>query len=89
MAQQTLKQAYTVGHLVADLDPLKILEIYKDNKAVQEKYFVSSQDLKNSLDYRDYGFTEQDLDRYFHITRAHKSSFFQRKSTLKVSKTTT
>jgi 2-oxoglutarate dehydrogenase E1 component len=80
-----LLNAYeTIGHLVADLDPLKILEAYKDNKAVQEKYFVPSQDLKNRLDYRHYGFTEQDLDREFHITLPHKSSILQQKKVWKL-----
>ena len=74
----------TIGHLTADLDPLKILEVYKDNKAVQEKYFVPSNDLKNRLDYRHYGFTEEDLDREFHITLPHKSSILQQKKVWKL-----
>jgi 2-oxoglutarate dehydrogenase complex dehydrogenase (E1) component-like enzyme len=75
VALAALLKAYeTVGHLVADLDPLQIIEVYKDNKAIQEKYFVPSQSLKDSLDYKCYGFTEQDLEREFHIELPHKST---------------
>ena len=85
VALAALLNAYeTVGHLVADLDPLKILEVYKDNKAVQEKYFVPTQSLKDSLDYKSYGFTEQDLEREFHIELPHKSSILQQKKIWKL-----
>jgi len=70
-----LLNAYeNIGHLVADLDPLRILEVYKDNKAIQQKYFVPSDNLKSRLDHKHYGFTEADLDREFHIELPHKSS---------------
>jgi len=85
VALAALLNAYeTVGHLVADLDPLKILEVYKDNKAVQEKYFVPTQSLMDSLDYKSYGFTEQDLEREFHIELPHKSSILQQKKIWKL-----
>lgn len=74
----------TVGHLVADLDPLKIIEVYKDNRAIQEKYFVPSQNLKDSLDYKHYGFTEQDLDREFHVELPHKSTILRQKKIWKL-----
>lgn len=38
-----LLNAYeTVGHLVADLDPLRIQEVYKDNESLQSKFMAPS-----------------------------------------------
>lgn len=74
----TLLRAYeTLGHLVADLDPLRIAEYYKDNEDVQDKFFVPQDSLVKQLDYKTYGFTEADLDREFYIEMPHQSAILQ------------
>lgn len=74
----------SVGHLVADLDPLRIADVYKDNKDVQSKFFVPSDDLRKRLDYKNYGFTEADLDREFNIELPYKSEILQQKRAWKL-----
>lgn len=53
------------GHLKADLDPLKMQETYGD--LIGGKYSTSAESHKNLLDFRYYGFTDQDLDKEFYI----------------------
>jgi 2-oxoglutarate dehydrogenase E1 component len=74
----------TVGHLVADLDPLKIQEVYKDNDNLMGKFKVADQHLRDRLDYKHYGFTEADLDREFNIELPHASSILQQKRVWKL-----
>ena len=64
----------SLGHLVADLDPLRLADAYKDIDSFREKFRFAQGPILNQLDYREYGFTEADLDREFNIELAHKSS---------------
>lgn len=49
------------GHLIADLDPLKLAETYGNNEIMKEKFKVPPSSLRELVDYRTYGFTEADL----------------------------
>ena len=69
-----LQSFESMGHLVADIDPLKLKEVYKDAKTYAAKFRFPHADLLKQLDYREYGFTEQDLEREFYIEIGHKSS---------------
>jgi 2-oxoglutarate dehydrogenase complex dehydrogenase (E1) component-like enzyme len=81
----SLLHAYeTLGHLVADIDPLRIAEYYKDNEAMQDKFFVPQDSLVEQLSYKNYGFTEADLEREFYIEMPHQSSILQQKKLWKL-----
>jgi 2-oxoglutarate dehydrogenase E1 component len=74
----------TIGHLVADLDPLKLESVYGNNQAIMNKFKVASEELRSRLDYKEYGFTEQDLDREFTISLSHGSSILAQKRVWKL-----
>ena len=57
----------THGHLIADLDPLKLAETYKEFASFSKKYKAPSKALTSLVDYKIYGFTESDLEREFYI----------------------
>ena len=73
-----------VGHLVADLDPLKINEVYKDMQSMSRKYKTVDDSLLAQLDYKAYGFAEADLEREFYIELNHKSTILQQKKIWKL-----
>ena len=73
-----------VGHLVADLDPLKINEVYKDMQSMSRKYKTVDDSLLAQLDYKAYGFVEADLEREFFIELNHKSTILQQKKVWKL-----
>ena len=80
-----LLQAYeSVGHLVADIDPLRLKEVYKDTKTYAHKFRFPMTNLLKVLDYKEYGFTEADLEREFHIEIGHKSSILSKKKVWKL-----
>jgi 2-oxoglutarate dehydrogenase E1 component len=74
----------SLGHLVADLDPLKLADAYKDIDSFREKFRFAQGPILKQLDYREYGFTEADLDREFNIELAHKSSIMAQKRVWKL-----
>jgi 2-oxoglutarate dehydrogenase E1 component len=74
----------TVGHLVADLDPLNLQEVYKDIDQYAEKFRFAKGPILNQLDYKHYGFTEADLEREFLIEYDHKSQILQQKKLWKL-----
>lgn len=74
----------SLGHLVADLDPLKLADTYKDIDSFREKFRFAQGPILKQLDYREYGFTEADLDREFNIELAHKSSIMAQKRVWKL-----
>jgi 2-oxoglutarate dehydrogenase E1 component len=57
----------THGHMLADLDPLRLKETYKSIPSYQIKIKVPEQTLLDMVDYKFYGFTEQDLEREFNV----------------------
>ena len=62
----TFVRAYmTHGHLQADLDPLELNKAYDDLS--QSKFRGPSEIMRDILTVENYNFTEQDLDRTFHI----------------------
>lgn len=62
-----LRAFRTHGHLVADIDPLKLKEVYKDSPSLAKKFQYSNEKLIQLLDPSYYGFTEADMDREFSI----------------------
>lgn len=62
-----------VGHLVADLDPLRLQEHYKDYTTFNLKFRFAAPIMLQQLDHKAYGFTEADLEREFHIDMPYKS----------------
>ena len=80
-----LLQSYeSVGHLVADIDPLRLKEVYKDSKTYAQKFRFPQAELLKLLDYKEYGFTEADLEREFFIEIGHKSSILAKKKVWKL-----
>lgn len=69
----------THGHLVADIDPLKLKEVYKDSPSLSKKFRFPDAKLLALLDPKTYGFSEADLDREFHIQMPFGSTIVQRK----------
>lgn len=57
----------THGHLIADLDPLQMAETYKEFEEYGLKFKVPQSKLTSLVDYKNYGFTDSDLDRDFYI----------------------
>jgi 2-oxoglutarate dehydrogenase complex dehydrogenase (E1) component-like enzyme len=69
-----LLRAYmTHGHLVADIDPLKLKEHYADSPSLAKKFQFPDQQLLDLMDPAQYGFTEADMDREFMITQGYGS----------------
>jgi len=57
----------THGHLKADIDPLKLDEVYADIKLGDKVFGGAGEGMRKLVDYRYYGFTEADLNRKFYI----------------------
>jgi 2-oxoglutarate dehydrogenase E1 component len=74
----------TIGHLVADIDPLNLQKEYKDIDTFSQKFRFPAQQLYRLLDYRTYGFTEADLEREFTVELSHKSSIIEQKKVWKL-----
>ena len=53
-----LRAFMTHGHLVADIDPLKLREVYKDSPSLAKKFRFPDESLLSILDPAAYGFTE-------------------------------
>lgn len=78
-----LLRAYmTHGHLVANLDPLKLREVYSNElDTLAFKYKIPMPYLSQLLDYKTYGFTEEDLDREFYIDAPELGGILGKKKT--------
>ena len=74
----------THGHLLADTDPLKLHETYKHFPTFGSKFKVPDESLRNLLDYRSYGFTEQDLDREFFVDAPELAGLLRKKNVWKL-----
>ena len=57
----------THGHLLASIDPLELAKHYADVPSLAEKFRFPDQRLKRLIDPANYGFSDQDLDKEFHI----------------------
>ena len=69
----------THGHLVADIDPLKLAEHYKESPTLAEKFRFPDQKLNDLLSPATYGFTEADMDREFYINMPMQSTIAKKK----------
>lgn len=70
----------THGHYVADIDPLRLKEHYKDSPSLSKKFRFPDDKLLSLLDPAHYGFTEADMEREFStMSMAGGSSIVHRK----------
>ena len=53
-----LRAFMTHGHLVADVDPLRLREVYKDSPSLSKKFRFPDEKMLSILDPAAYGFTE-------------------------------
>ena len=53
-----LRAFMTHGHLVADVDPLRLKEVYKDSPSLSKKFRFPDEKMLSILDPAAYGFTE-------------------------------
>jgi len=74
----------THGHMIADLDPLRLAETYKQFPSYAMKFKIPEASLRNLVDYRTYGFTEGDLDRDFYIDAPELAGLLSRKKNWKL-----
>mmetsp|Transcript_3445 Transcript_3445/g.2433 ORF Transcript_3445/g.2433 Transcript_3445/m.2433 type:complete len:117 (+) Transcript_3445:365-715(+) len=74
----------THGHLMADLDPLNLYKHYGHLQAFSHKFKVPEEKLKALIDYKNYGFTEADLEREFYIDVPQLSGILARKKSWKL-----
>ena len=75
-----LRAFMTHGHLVADIDPLKLKEVYKDSPTLAKKYRFPSEALLKLMDPASYGFTKQDMDREFYYQNPYQGTILKQKS---------
>ena len=81
-----LVRAYmTHGHMLADVDPLKLYETY-DSKFPQfaGKFKLPQTSVNNLLDYKSYGFSDADLQREFYVDLPEMGGLFGRKKNWKL-----
>lgn len=80
-----LVRAYmTHGHLLADVDPLRLYETYKDEANFIRRFKIPEDSLKELLDYKAYGFSEADLEREFYIDAPELAGILIRKKNWKL-----
>ena len=61
----------THGHLVADVDPLRLKHVYKDHPTLAKKFRFPDDKLLSLLDPTHYGFTAQDMEREFRFVNPY------------------
>jgi len=79
-----IRSYMTMGHLIADLDPLKLKDTYKHFSTFAEKFKEPDSNLKRLVDYKFYGFTEADLDREFYVDAPELAGLLSRKKNWKL-----
>mmetsp|Transcript_22167 Transcript_22167/g.21391 ORF Transcript_22167/g.21391 Transcript_22167/m.21391 type:complete len:84 (+) Transcript_22167:413-664(+) len=73
------------GHLLADIDPLQLAKVYRNEKdSLRHKYKWAPTELKREVDYKTYGFTEEDLDRTFYIDNSELGGILGKKKNWKL-----
>jgi hypothetical protein len=63
--------------LLADVDPLKLREVYKDSPSLAKKFRFPDESLYNIMDPAQYGFTEADMEKEFHYTNPYHGSILK------------
>lgn len=74
-----LRSYMTHGHLIADIDPLNLKEVYKDSPSLAKKFRFPDAKLLALLDPSHYGFTEADMEREFAVSMPYNGTIAQRK----------
>ena len=69
-----LRAFMTHGHLVADIDPLNLKEVYKDSPSLAKKFRFPDETLLRLLNPTAYGFTLEDLEREFFYTNPYEGA---------------
>ena len=72
-----LRAFLTHGHLVADIDPLNLKEVYKDSPSLAKKFRFPDESLLRLLDPAAYGFTKEDMEREFHFSNPYAGAIVQ------------
>ena len=79
-----LRAFMTHGHLVADVDPLKLRDVYKDSPSLAKKFRFPDASLNKLLDPASYGFTNEDMEREFYYNNPYDGAILQQKSKWKL-----
>lgn len=81
-----LVRAYmTHGHMLADVDPLKLYETYNQKfPELAGKFKLPQTGVNNLLDYKSYGFSDADLQREFYVDLPEMGGLFGRKKNWKL-----
>ena len=79
-----LRAFMTHGHLVADVDPLRLREVYKDSPSLSKKFRFPDEKMLSILDPAAYGFTEQDMDKEIHYSNPYQGAILKKKSKWKL-----
>jgi len=74
----------THGHLLADIDPLRLKDHYKGNDEFARKFRFPQQKDYDLLDYRQYGFTEADLEKTYYLDMPQTGSILKKKKEWKL-----
>ena len=69
-----LRAFMTHGHLVADIDPLNLKDVYKDSPSLAKKFRFPDEKLLRLLNPTAYGFTLEDLEREFYYTNPYEGA---------------
>ena len=75
-----LRAFMTHGHLVANIDPLNLKEVYKDSPTLATKFRFPDDKLKDLLDPLSYGFTKQDMKREFYYSNPYAGAIGKQKT---------
>jgi hypothetical protein len=73
------------GHMLADVDPLKLYETYNQKfPELAGKFKLPQTGVNNLLDYKSYGFSDADLQREFYVDLPEMGGLFGRKKNWKL-----
>ena len=72
-----LRAFLTHGHLIADVDPLKLAEVYRDSPSLAKKFRFPDESLFKLLDPSSYGFTKADMEREFHYQNPYQGTILK------------
>ena len=80
-----IRAFHSHGHLMADIDPLRLRHHYSNNETLVKKFRIPEEKLKKLMDFRNYGLTDADLDRTFTVDLKHSGAILAQKSDWKLS----